>query len=59
MHNKINEKKAYLFITGKGHEYEKALQCIEANKNIPDRFEVNESGGQARDPCQTHNDSQS
>ena len=50
MHNKINEKKAYLFITGKGHEYEKALQCVEANKNIPDRFEVNESGGQTGDP---------
>ena len=49
----------YLFITGESHKYEETLQCVEANKDIPDRREVNEAGGQTGDPCQTHNDSQS
>ena len=51
--------KKYLFITGESHKYEETLQCVEANKDIPDRLEVNEPGGQTGDPCQTHNDSQS
>ena len=56
----MNIKKIkYLFITGESHKYEETLQCVEADKDIPDRLEVNEPGGQTGDPCQTHNDSQS
>ena len=54
-----NQYFTYLFITGKSHEYEEALQSIEADKDIPDGLEVNESGSQAGDPGQTHYDSQS